>query len=71
MQVSILKFLQNVEKEEGQSIKASQGLKNLSPGKIKRPSQPISKGAHAKPGLAGKTSRPANGPSPEEGGTAG
>ena len=67
----IVKFLQKVEKEEGQTIKASQGLKKLSPG-VKRPSQPTSKGARTKPGLAaGRTSRPAIGPSVKEGGTMG
>ena len=71
VQVSIMKFLLKVEKEEGQINKAPLGLKILSPGRIKKPLQPISKGARTKPGLAGKPSRPTQGPSPREGGKAG
>ena len=68
VQVSITKFLQGMEKDEGQNAKASRGLQILSQG-AKRPSQLMTKGARTKPKLAVRKSSPVVGPSIKEGGT--
>ena len=68
IQILIKKFLQKVEKEEGDNKKAAMGYKTLSPEKSKRPLKPTSKGAGTKRGLASKSSRPTPRPSLREGG---